>query len=163
MYLYKKDNQYFVKNSRDDQSEPQVISEAIYYEYMRPRWRESKRWSREKICRDGKGNRCKGDCSTCPHKPIGRPLSLEWLAEDGLLPTNSFSVEEYVMQKELLHALNTAISLLDEQERDIIWLHFYKNNTEAVVGRILGLSQKTVNNRKRSILEKLQEMLKDYR
>lgn len=95
--------------------------------------------------------------------PLSIPLSLEWLAEDGLLPTNSFSIEEYVMQKELLHALNTAISLLDEQERDIIWLYFYKNNTEAVVGRILGLSQKTVNNRKRSILEKLQEMLKDYR
>lgn len=163
MYLYKKGNQYFVQSSKDDQSERQIISEAIYYEYMRPEWREAKRQSREKICRDGKGNRCQGDCSICPHKPSGKPLSLEWLAEDGLLPTNSFSVEEYVIHKELFQALNNAINSLDKQEKDIIWLYFYECNVEATVGKILGISQKTVNNKKRSILEKLQEVLKDYR
>lgn len=163
MYLYKKGNQYFVQSSKDKQGEQQIISEAIYYEYMRPVWKEAKRRGREKTCRDGKGNRCQGDCSICPHKPNGKPLSLEWLAEDGLFPIDSFSVESYVMHKELLQALNNAIRSLDRQEKDIIWLYFYKNNTEATIGRILGLSQKTVNNKKRSILEKLQELLKDYR
>lgn len=163
MYLYKKDNQYFVKNGKDDKEEPQIISKEIYLEYMRPRWKESKRRSREKICRDGKGKRCKGDCSTCPHKPSGKPLSVESLQEVGLLPASSFSIEEYVIHKELHQALNTAVNSLDEEEKDIIWLYFYEGNTEAVISKILGCSQKTVNNKKRSIIEKLKELLKDYR
>ena len=161
MYLYKENNQYFVQNSKDDRDGRQIISEAVYYEYMRPEWKEAKRQSREKICRDGKGNRCKGDCSTCP--PSGKPLSVESLQEVGLLPASSFSIEEYVIHKELHQALNTAVNSLDEEEKDIIWLYFYEGNTEAVISKILGCSQKTVNNKKRSIIEKLKELLKDYR
>lgn len=163
MYLYKENNQYFVQNSKDNREERQIISEAVYYEYMRFEWKEAKRQSREKICRDGKGNRCKGDCSTCPHKPSGKPLSVESLQEVSLLPASSFSVEEYVIHKELFQALNSAVSSLENQEKDIIWLYFYEGNTEAAIGKILGCSQKTVNNKKRSIIEKLQELLKDYR
>lgn len=163
MYLYKENNQYFVQNSKDDRYGRQIISETIYYEYMRPEWKEAKRQSREKICRDGKGKRCHGDCSTCPHKPNGKPLSLESFEEVGLLPASSFSIEEYVIHKELHQALNSALNSLEDQEKDIIWLYFYEGNTEAVISKILGCSQKTVNNRKRSIIEKLQELLKDYR
>lgn len=163
MYLYKENNQYFVQNSKDDRDGRQIISEAVYYEYMRFEWKEAKRQSREKICRDGKGNRCKGDCSTCPHKPSGKPLSVESLQEVGLLPASSFSIEEYVIHKELHQALNSALNSLEDQEKDIIWLYFYEGNTEAVISKILGCSQKTVNNKKRSIIEKLKELLKDYR
>lgn len=166
MYLYKENNQCFVvdnKDDKEDKNKRQLISEEVYCAYMRPIWREAKRQSREKACRCGKGNRCQGNCSTCPHQPNGRPLSLEWLEEDGLSPAFSFSVEEYVVRKELFQALNTAVSSLDEQEKDIIWLYFYECNVEATVGKILGLSQKTVNNKKQHILEKLQELLKDYR
>ncbi len=120
MYLYKENNQYFVQNSKDDRDGRQIISEAVYYEYMRPEWKEAKRQSREKICRDGKGKRCHGDCSTCPHKPNGKPLSVECLEDDGILLSSSFSVEEYVINKELFQALNTAVNSLDEEEKDII-------------------------------------------
>ncbi len=163
MYLYKENNQYFVQNSKDDRYGRQIISETIYYEYMRPEWKEAKRQSREKICRDGKGKRCHGDCSTCPHKPNGKPLSVECLEDDGILLSSSFSVEEYVINKELFQALNTAVNSLDEEEKDIIWLYFYENHTEEIVGEILGFCQKTINNRKRCIIKKLKKLLKDYR
>ena len=68
-----------------------------------------------------------------------------------------------MIHKELFQALNSAVSSLENQEKDIIWLYFYEGNTEAAIGKILGCSQKTVNNKKRSIIEKLQELLKDYR
>lgn len=93
-----------------------------------------------------------------------RPLSLEYAEEFGVILADSFSVEEFVVQEKINEELHAAIdTLLDEQEQIIITLYFFEEKTETEVGIELGFSQKTINNKKRKIIGKLKEYLKDYR
>lgn len=97
-------------------------------------------------------------------KYYDHPLSLDRAeGELGFLPISSFSVEAYVIQKELYQALNAAIENLGNEQRQIILLYYFEDETETQIGIELGVCQKTINNKKQKALDRLKELLKDFR
>ena len=152
---------YYVQKSKKDESEKATIPKEIFDMYRRDNWRESKHKEREKKCRDGKGIRCKDDCSKCSWREMGRPLSLEQLAVDGIEPAGSFmSPEEYIVKSELYDELYDALTTLADFDRGIIELYYFEDMAERQIGQEIGVVQKTVNNHKKSSLEKMAKILK---
>lgn len=97
-------------------------------------------------------------------KYYDHPLSLDRAKDElGFLPISPFSVEAYVIQKELYQALNAAIENLESEQRQIILLYYFEDHTETQIAIELGVCQKTVNNKKQKALERLKELLKDFR
>lgn len=170
-------NQYSLKITHQDVNEhgemisvkeTVLVTEEIYCAYMRPVWAEQKRREREKRCRGKKGVRCQGNCATCKFLNEGGRLSLDQMAENGILPVGCISPEEEILQKELYQALYAAINTLDMQDQLIVAL-FLDGKTEREIKEYTkqlynGIkSQKGINNRKKHIFAKLKELLKDYR
>jgi len=56
-------------------------------------------------------------------------------------------------------ALKQAVKRLPEEERKIILLRYYRNMSQAVTARLLGMTQVKVSRRERSIMEKLRKEL----
>ena len=56
-------------------------------------------------------------------------------------------------------ALEQAMSRLNDEERRIITLRYYKNLTQAQTGKVLGISQVTVSRRESAALQKLRKEL----
>ena len=93
-----------------------------------------------------------------------RPLSLERAEEElGFLPLSSFSVESYVIQKELYQAVYVAIENLESEQKQIIFSYYFEGKTQKQIGAELDVCQKTVSNKKKEVIEQLQELLKDFR
>ena len=91
------------------------------------------------------------------------PLSLDQLAEEGCEPADNADLEQIIQDKILLEALFTALETLADDERVLMDSLFYKSKSERQVADELGISQFGVNKRKHKVLEKLYEMLKDFK
>ena len=114
-------------------------TEEQYRAYMRPLWRIDK------------GKKRHGDHD-----------SFECLMEENYIKLPcSDDVASIVIKKELIEALHKAIDTLDETNR-MIMMMFANGSSEAEIGRLIGMSQKGVNKRKKKIFEKLREHLKDF-
>lgn len=115
------------------------VTEDIYYDFMRPLWREDKRKQRS--------------------EPM---VSLEQLYEDFEYEVaDDSSFEENIMKELLVEELHKALDELDEIDRTIMDI-FGKGGTESDIGAVIGMSQRGVNKRKHKILAKLKERLKDF-
>lgn len=116
------------------------VTEEIYYEFMRPLWREDKRNQRA--------------------EPM---VSLDKLYdEDNYEISDNTNIEDTYMKKLFIEELHRALDELDEIDRIIMDL-FSNGDTESEIGKIIDMSQKGVNKRKHRILEKLKDRLKDFR
>lgn len=171
--MKEKKKQYALETKRNDVNEegrivsvPEtvIVSEEIYYAYMRPIWAEKKRQQRAKRCRGAKGVRCQEDCAGCKYQNEGGVLSLKWVREKDIdiVLDESSNPENYVIRQELYQALYAAIDTLNPRDQEIITL-FAKGRTEREISQQVDLSQKGVNYRKGKILTKLKELLKDYK
>lgn len=106
---------------------------------MRPVWKEAKRRKMR----------------------IKRELSLDWLYEHGHdIPLDGPLVHEIIEDKQLLDSLLAALDRLNDTERSLIDALFYQNKTERELSRETGMPQKTINNRKWAIINKLKKLLK---
>ena len=56
-------------------------------------------------------------------------------------------------------ALNQVINNLNEKERQIILLRYYKDRTQSQIGEILGISQVQVSRIEKRVLEKMRQKL----
>lgn len=56
-------------------------------------------------------------------------------------------------------ALNQALSTLDERDRQLIFLRFYKNLTQQQTAQRLGMTQVQVSRREKKVLGELREKL----
>ena len=56
-------------------------------------------------------------------------------------------------------ALKEIIENLDERERKVIMLRFYKEQTQSQVGKILGITQVQVSRIEKKVLEKMKTKL----
>lgn len=116
-------------------------TEEQYYEFMRPLWREDK-WQQ----RHGTGN-----------------VSLDEVHDDfELEPEADYNLEEAVLKKELLVALQRELAALQDIERTIL-LMAANGSSEAAIGKVVGLSQKAVNKRKHKLYALLRENLQNFR
>lgn len=126
-------------------------------------WASAKRQERETRCLNADGTRCRGKCCECSRTRDGQPLSMDQMDENGMLPQDCFSVEEYIEKQELYQALYAAIDMLDEKDRQIILLIFLEGHSEWETGEIISLSQSTVHYRKGKALKILKEFLANFR
>ena len=133
------------------------VTEEQYRAYVRPAWAERKRVEREGRCRDKNGNRCNDDCSKCTKERTGRPLSIEQLEETGNEVSDSANTAESAINKLCIEKLYDALNELEPENLQIIQMLFFEGLTERQTADRIGLSQKSVNNRKNKIIEKLRE------
>ena len=120
---------------------PVPATEIVYFEYMRPFWREAKREQRH---RDD--------------------ISIDWLYEESNFEfaDRLTNVEEMAMNLGLSRVVREALAELEERDRTITLMFAY-GISEAEIGRTVGMSQRGVGKRKQRIFLKLRDRLKDYR
>ena len=135
----------------------------VMQEYLRMLWRQEHRERREYRCRDVYGVRCTGSCSECRQNCSGKPVSLEVLAEAGMVFADHHSVEETVNRRLLIEALCVAVESLEPIDRKVIELLFFRGCTQREAAERLGMSQSSVNRHKKRALNTLRELLADYR
>ena len=64
------------------------------------------------------------------------------------------------MQDILHKEVRRCVSLLETEERFLVYALFYKQLTERECAKVLGISQNAVNKRRRAVLAKLHNMIK---
>jgi DNA-directed RNA polymerase specialized sigma24 family protein len=142
------------------------VTEEVYRAYKQPAWTERKRQEREKRCliSDGKGKtkRCMEDCSKCTRQRNGSVLSLDKFVEDGYEISDPLDMDELLAERLLLEALAAALNELDPINKRIAEL-YGEGLSERQIAHEVGLSQKTINNRKASIFNQLRLRLKNHR
>ena len=76
-----------------------------------------------------------------------------------VLPTLSVDFEEELLEQIEREELHKAIKKLTKEERILIIALFFDGHTEREWSRITGIPQRTINDRKRKIIEKLKKFL----
>lgn len=77
------------------------------------------------------------------------------------LADKSVDVEKLVETKEAIEALNTALSELNDEEREIINALYFREETTRVVANRFGLPQTNLIRRRNKILKKLRKILEN--
>ena len=72
------------------------------------------------------------------------------------------SAEEQALQNIQTQQLHKALLLLSDDERDLIKRLFFQEQTEREIADVYGLSQNAVNKRRKRVLDKLRELIKDF-
>ena len=83
----------------------------------------------------------------------------ETTGEDAIPDKTSPPVDEAVVQKIMIEKLNESLVLLNQAERDLIKALFYDGFSEREWAATTGIPQKTINDRKQRILNKLKKLL----
>lgn len=78
-----------------------------------------------------------------------------------ILVSEGMDIEEQVTYKLMLDKLHSCLSLLTEEEQELIYALFFGEKTEREWSAETGIPQKTINNRKRKILLKLKALLEN--
>ena len=114
---------------------------------------------RNRILQDANGkavNDERGHPVTLPE----REVSLDkLLAANWDYPSAEQSPEDAVIERIEIEMLYRGLDCLDDDERDLINALFFEDMTEREYSARSGLPQKTINNRKRKVLEKLRKLL----
>lgn len=84
----------------------------------------------------------------------------ETLGEEMLPDLDAERVEDEAIVKVLLEELRQNLSLLPEQDMELIQALYFKGMTEREYAQKIGISQKGVNKRRRKVLDKLRAMMK---
>ena len=82
------------------------------------------------------------------------------LGEEMIPDRDAIGVEDAVMQDILHKEVRRCVSLLETEERFLVYALFYKQLTERECAKVLGISQNAVNKRRRAVLAKLHNMIK---
>lgn len=95
-----------------------------------------------------------------------RDISIDMLTTEqfngaDILFSDGMDIEEQVAYKLLLDKLHNCLSLLTEEEQELIYALFFGEKTEREWAAETGIPQKTINNRKRKILLKLKALLEN--
>lgn len=93
-----------------------------------------------------------------------RDISIDMLTTEqfngaDILFSDEIDIEEQVAYKLLLDKLHNCLSLLTEEEQELIYALFFGEKTEREWSAETGIPQKTINDRKRRILSKLKKLL----
>lgn len=123
------------------------VDKDLYLEIKRPEWRTEKRRQRmyDAMEKDGV-------------QEISLEKNFELFNKE--IDSSDVDVEEEAMKILEYEALNDALRKLSKEEREIISLLFFKNFTERKAAEIVGISQASINIKKKKILEKLKNELR---
>ncbi len=161
---YKKDGKYIINCEGHDVE----VSKEVYYTIMDEVWREEKRKQRAWRCRDGKGVRCKGDCTLCDinrfgEGPNGNDVSLDQMYEENdYEPKGSDGFEEkslfWIRVNEEIDEISVHIP---EAARIVKML--ISGELEKEVAEELGMPPSTLNYKVKGVKKRLSKYLKDFR
>lgn len=95
-----------------------------------------------------------------------RDISIDMLTTEqfngaDILVSDGMDIEEQVAYKLLMDKLHNCLSLLTDEEQELIYALFFGEKTEREWSAETGIPQKTINNRKRRILLKLKALLEN--
>ncbi|GFI16077.1 hypothetical protein IMSAG249_00502 [Lachnospiraceae bacterium] len=120
------------------------VNREIYLE-----WHRSKRKERYQKERDQKYGVC----------------SIERLCEKGYFPEQSFcngdKTLETILHNECLGKLENALKNLSEQDIRLVRCLYFEEMTVKKASEIFGCSRKTIQNRRRKILDKIKKMMSE--
>lgn len=92
-----------------------------------------------------------------------REDSLERLIEQGMqFAEDTEDIGENVMRRHQYEQLHKALSLLSDDERDLIDRLFFRDQTEREVAAEIGICRNAIHKRKNRILEKLKKFLINF-
>ena len=83
------------------------------------------------------------------------------LGEEMIPDRDAVSVEDAVIRNIFHEEVRRCVSLLEADDRFLVYALFYKRLTERDCARILGISQNAVNKRRHTVLAKLRKMIKN--
>lgn len=91
-------------------------------------------------------------------------ISLEASTDSGIqieyvLASHQQSLEDSIINKEILTNMLGCIALLDDKEKQLIDALYFKGKSEHQIAMQLGITQQAVNKRKTKILSKLKKMM----
>ena len=161
-----KNKQYFIPVN----GELIPVTEETYKEYYRPIWRTHYHASKHGQCGCTDWRQCEGDCGLCRYRAAGNTLSLdaEYEGEEGSKLTlldsiedPAANIEDIVADKLLLNELFKTMDELDPDSRRICEL-IRQGKTEREIANEFDVRQSTINYRKKKLMEKLCERLKDF-
>ncbi|MBR1442981.1 MAG: hypothetical protein IJ583_05540 [Firmicutes bacterium] len=116
------------------------VEKEVYYQFMRPLWREDKRNQRA--------------------EPM---VSLDELTDEYSYEVSDCNdIAEDYAKKVLIDKLHSTLDELDEIDRKIMGM-YGEGKSESKIGESVHMSQRGVNKRKHKILSKLKKELKDFR
>lgn len=130
------------------------VDSDLYYEVKRPEWRHEKR--RARFFNDIKKGKVK--LLYIDEERVDDESNEKTLFDN----PSDIDIEQEAIDHLRYEALYEALNKLSDEDRLLIHLLFFDECTERKVAREIGISQKTVNNRKKKILEKLKNDLEDY-
>lgn len=125
-------------------------SEEEYRATHRDIWREAKREQRLNEYSE------KRNITRCSLDNLIDEYDIHPLGEDGR------DLVENLIKEDQTSKLKISMQLLNEEEKELIRYKFYEEKTEMEISKLIGVSQKTVNNRLRKIYMKLKEEFKDF-
>jgi RNA polymerase sigma factor (sigma-70 family) len=115
------------------------VTEEVYQAYMRPEWKEKKRWQRLN----------EADAEAM--------LSIEQMLEDGVdIPYYGPTVEQIVLLKMMMEELHSAMEQLAPDERALMEL-VGEGWSDHQIAEQTGTAQTTVSYRRRNLLKKIRK------
>ena len=138
------------------------VSEAVYKEYAaysrKMKYMEFD-FKNDRVVQ-GKDGKAIRDANGSTAMQSEREVSLDKLIDENWdFPSAELSAEEAVIKYLEVESLYICLDLLDAHEQELIQALFFDGLTEREYAVKIGVVQKTINNRKRKVLEKLKKLL----
>lgn len=86
-------------------------------------------------------------------------LATEEFEDREILLDAGQDVEDQVMNRILLDKLCAVLPLLDKDDQELIYLHFFLNIPQTKIGRMFGLDQSSISRRINKILQKIKNLM----
>ena len=86
-------------------------------------------------------------------------LATEEFKDREILLDAGQDVEDQVMNRILLDKLCAVLPLLDKDDQELIYLHFFLNIPQTKIGRMFGLDQSSISRRINKILQKIKNLM----
>lgn len=83
----------------------------------------------------------------------------ELLGEEMFSYPNEESIEERIIDRLLIESLLRCVGKLPEEDRKLIYALYYQGKSERACADEFGISQKTINNQRNRILDKLRDLM----
>lgn len=87
-------------------------------------------------------------------------LETESFNGEQILPLSSVNLEEDLMDKLECEELHKAIRKLTKEEQELVYFHYFKNQSETDIAKVYGVSQQAISKKMRKIREKIKKILK---
>lgn len=138
-----------------------LVSDEVYFEIMRPIWREDKKVQRNRECIHKKYCQC-GDCAGCT-KYEYRSDSFEFLIDNGGIDLPNVASAEEISERTLLYReLYDAMSGLDETDYKILEMTMDGESERAIAAKLGFKAMRSVQKRKIKVFSLLRKKLEKF-